>query len=66
MDVKESNCQYIHQEIKETYDKHIYISKEIHNCTINSEHISKEYDTENHVDVEVPFEEIIKKQLFRF
>ena len=45
MDLK--NKQYIHKEIKETYDKDIHITKEIHNCTKTSKPNSKEYDTEN-------------------
>ena len=55
---RESNCQYLRQEYKETYNKHIYIIKEIHICTKISESISKEYETENRVDVELPFEEM--------
>ena len=44
MDLKYN--QYIHQEVKETYDKHIIITNEIHTCTKTSEPINKKYDTE--------------------
>ena len=38
--------QYIHQEVKETYNKHINFTKEIHNCTKSSETIGKEFEQE--------------------
>ena len=45
MDFKDN--QYIHQEVKETYDKHKNITKGIYNCTKTLEPISKEYETEH-------------------
>ena len=50
MDLKDN--QYIHQEVKETYDKNINITKEIYNCTKTSEPISKEYETQ-HFDFDI-------------
>ena len=40
------NKMYEKTKIKETYDKHINITKEIYTCTKTSEPISKENETE--------------------
>ena len=39
--------QYIHQEVRETYDKHIQNKKEINKCMKTSKPFCKEYNTEN-------------------
>ena len=49
------NCEYLHQEVKETYDKHINNTKEINDYIKTSEHISRYFETKYHGDFKLEF-----------